>query len=152
MTEPCCPRCQIELKKTDLGQLCPRCEGCWLGFDQLTVALKLSESELQSSEIAATLYFREPGVCLRPPVDCPVCGARCRRHLYLQKSEVVVDTCQTHGMWLDDGELAKIREYLAALEDPDPHRKHLVARVNYLRRLVAWKKRRQQDSETEEPT
>lgn len=112
-----CPRCHQPLQRRSLGALCSRCEGCWLGFDQLDHALRLPGERLECSELEPTLQEGDSvPVEVELPVRCPQCRLRTRRQVYLMDSGVVVDVCREHGMWLDDGELTKMRTYLQATE------------------------------------
>ncbi len=118
-----CPRCSgVALHRTPLGCLCKLCEGCWFGFEQFEKALRLSDIELYASEIEPTLEADTEGVSLETPVVCPLCQIRMKRHIYMIDSDVTIDMCRDHGMWLDDGELVKIRTYLQSTQDEGPDR------------------------------
>jgi Zn-finger nucleic acid-binding protein len=43
---------------------------------------------------------------------CPVCKALMNRSQYGKYSRVIVDTCKQHGVWLDEGELSQILEWV----------------------------------------
>jgi len=128
-----CPRCAVSLDAKELGRLCPDCEGCWLDFSEFNELLRLGDEQLEGSELAATLTA---GPRDEVPQDrylrCPLCGARMRRHIYLLDSGVVVDECREHGIWLDDGELGKIRSY-----DPNLLEGREQERAALLRRLLS---------------
>ena len=114
-----CPRCpDVALSQTSLGCLCSCCEGCWFGFEQFEKVLRLSEVELLDSELKPTLKADTEGVPLETQVDCPHCQVAMKRHLYLADSDITIDLCRSHGMWLDDGELAKIRAFLEESDSP----------------------------------
>ncbi len=131
-----CPRCAQTLNPTPLGSLCSRCEGCWFGFDQFDKVLRLSDLQLESSDIEPTLQCDTPGVALEHTIKCPDCSLRMKRHVYMVDSGVLVDMCRDHGMWLDDGELTKIRQYLAATEgQPTPAEEARPSPVGFFRRL-----------------
>lgn len=115
MAQKVCPRCSVALNRTSLGSICPECEGVWFGFDQFDTALRLSDLQLETSEIEPTLQFDKPGVSLEHHIKCPDCQLRMKRHVYMMDSGVIVDMCRDHGMWLDDGELSKIRKYLQSV-------------------------------------
>lgn len=132
-----CPRCQSPLSKSSVGHLCPDCDGCWLTFEEMGQVLELSEQELQASDLVPTLEADHPEVQLESPVSCPLCDLPLRRFEYMLDSGVTVDSCAGHGMWLDDGELSSIREYLSsdaptAEEDED---REVVEKVGFFRRL-----------------
>lgn len=54
-----------------------------------------------------------------------------RRYVYSTDSGVAVDSCVTgHGIWLDDGELAKIYDYIHGyMAAPEASRKEKVTEV-----------------------
>lgn len=130
-----CPRCTQKMNRTKLGWLCPDCEGCWFAFEQFDRVLRLSDLELKSSEIEPTLEFDKPGVSLEHHVKCPQCELRMKRHVYLLDSGVTVDMCREHGMWLDDGELTKIREFLKKSDDEYPDEGAEPSPKTFFRRL-----------------
>lgn len=109
---PVCPRCQVSLKNTPLGRICPRCDGVMLSFEQLERVLKMTTGRLVNSPLGNTLQPDHTDLDREPDCLCPDCGKRMRRFPYMQHSEVIVDVCRDHGMWLDDGELTEIRQYL----------------------------------------
>lgn len=43
---------------------------------------------------------------------CTICGSLMHRRNYGRKSGVIVDTCRDHGVWFDEGELARILSWL----------------------------------------
>jgi Zn-finger nucleic acid-binding protein len=115
-----CPRCNELLDQVDFGvDICPRCEGFWIG----TSVLELSGNQWPAG----------PQVWWRREVRCPMCAAQGRVTVMNARTsnDVIVDQCFAHGVWLDRGELSrvmrdpavkgltKLREHLAALE-PSP--------------------------------
>lgn len=75
--------------------------------------MELSEEQLRQSPANETLFADHPHVDLTPVAACPVCRQPMRRYIYSTDSGVAVDACATgHGIWLDDGELAKIYDYV----------------------------------------
>lgn len=133
-----CPRCNKPLTRTNLGCICPDCEGCWFGFDQFDTVLRLSDLQLETSDIEPTLKFDKPGVSLEHYIKCPDCALRMKRHVYMVDSGVVVDMCRDHGMWLDDGELTKIRKYLASNQGVQESEQKAKS-VGFFRRLFGSK-------------
>jgi Zn-finger nucleic acid-binding protein len=139
MTQLDCPRCSKALKRTPLGCICDDCEGCWFGFDQFDKVLRLSDLQLESSEIEKTLQYDRKGVDLEHEVRCPDCGLRMKRHVYMMDSGVVVDMCRDHGMWLDDGELTKIRKYLQSSNAKPAEEEQKASPVGFFRRIFGGK-------------
>ncbi len=109
---PMCPRCHISLihyayRKRDLD-MCPQCGGVWLDrgeFKDLT-----RESDVYQSQSAPKEYVRGP---VRDPVQyapCVRCGRLMNRKNFAKISGVIIDECKSHGVWLDGGELERIRK------------------------------------------
>jgi Zn-finger nucleic acid-binding protein len=58
-------------------------------------------------------YLRGP---LRNPLNyipCVRCGKVMNRRNFARISGVIIDECGVHGIWLDSGELEKIRHFIA---------------------------------------
>ena len=109
-----CPRCKLPLTPVSsiiTACLCDQCEGVWLSRDTLEECLKLPLEYLRNSPFWVTLEADHPEVSLEPLISCPVCAIEMQRYPYDKKSQVIVDACKEHGIWLDDGELSKILEY-----------------------------------------
>jgi len=99
--------------------MCPGCDGVLL--KKLHPLVELPEEALVQSPIAESLFSDHPEVDRNPPVGCPICGQTMRRYVYCEDSGVIVDSCDLgHGIWLDDGELAQIYDYLHRVEALDP--------------------------------
>ena len=94
------------------GQMCPQCEGLWLPRSSLGALAQMPEEALARSAFAATLEADHPEVGLGDPLHCPECAQPLLRFIYASDSVVTADLCRTHGLWLDDGELGSILEYL----------------------------------------
>lgn len=110
-----CPRCQKELEKldTEIGEawMCPECDGMLL--KELDPFLKMSEEQLRQSPLQEGLFADHPEVELDNLVCCPLCSQTMRRLNYCGDSGIVIDSCPDgHGVWLDDGELARIFDYM----------------------------------------
>jgi Zn-finger nucleic acid-binding protein len=109
-----CPRCYLPLYETTVGKdlaaralQCSKCEGHWLSqsvLDEVSrnVDVKWWEKRhLPSEELQ------------RAPMRCPSCGIPTvmRKVKSPRDRKVDMDVCPTcHGVWLDGGELAAIRE------------------------------------------
>ena len=112
-----CPACQRRLRRFKIGTVkldaCEGgCGGIWFDYDEL---VKVDGEHADSSKpVAAPQY--NPAVpvddyALRP---CPRCaGVTLDKKLFSLGSGVILDRCiQCQGVWLDRGELEKIRESL----------------------------------------
>ncbi|HEY1956283.1 MAG TPA: zf-TFIIB domain-containing protein [Polyangiaceae bacterium] len=70
-------------------------------------------------EISAAVREREskaPPISVDGDVACPVCRTTAERFEFGGISQVFVDVCNLHGIWLDAGELAKVVRH--ARENP----------------------------------
>ena len=54
-------------------------------------------------------------------VGCPLCHKSLERGRFAGKSQVVVDLCERHGIWLDAGELAQILAFVIDLRKTSPN-------------------------------
>ena len=117
-----CPACERPLTVIQVGTLqvdaCVEgCGGIW--FD----AFELKRVDDANDVVGEPLLHIRRGetISVDPSRkrDCPRCpDLKLKRHLFSPKSGVVVDECPgCGGYWLDDGELAKIREERAWLAE-----------------------------------
>ena len=112
-----CPRCEVPLKvhlaghERDEYDLCPSCGGLWLDrakFHRATRKADVYKYNKKKGE-----YLRGP---LRDPlkyIPCVRCGKVMNRKNFARISGVIIDECGSHGLWLDPGELEKIRHFIA---------------------------------------
>ena len=113
---PVCPRCKVplELKRRDEIEIdfCPDCNGLWLDrgeFDILT-----AESTVYREEKLTKEYRRPPLPEKITYIPCVRCGKLMVKKNYARISGVITDECGRHGIWLDSGELEKIRHFILA--------------------------------------
>lgn len=113
---PACPRCKVslELKRKDEIEIdiCPRCNGLWLDrgeFDILT-----AESTVYREEKLTKEYSRPPLPDEIAYIPCVRCGKLMVKKNYARISGVITDECGRHGVWLDSGEIEKIRQFILA--------------------------------------
>lgn len=111
---PKCPRCQIplELKKEGAVDIhaCPRCSGLWIApgeFDILT-----AESTVYKEGQLKEQYSRPPLPQKIEYLPCASCGKLMVRKNYAHISGLIVEECGRHGIWLENGELEKIRQFV----------------------------------------
>jgi len=111
---PACPRCKQALDVHNAGgeeyDLCPRCGGLWL--DRGEFRLLTREYDVYKGSFKGE-YLREP---LKDPVEyisCVRCGKLMNRKNFGKISGVIIDECGKHGVWLDAGEIEKIRHFIA---------------------------------------
>lgn len=123
-----CPRCQGAMRPVDVRgvelDLCPTCEGLWFDADELMAVLKGGTADVQQSEIAVSWdaeIEREERPAIEGGLTCPRCSQAMDRYRYAVLSNVIVDGCGAgHGVWLDDGELRKVFEYVEEAAKVDP--------------------------------
>jgi Zn-finger nucleic acid-binding protein len=113
---PECPRCKVPLEVQvhdgDEYNLCPQCGGLWLDMSEFDRATR--PSDVYRKEDTRDDYLPGP---TRDPLEyipCVRCGKLMNRKNFGRISGVIVDECGRHGVWLDAGELEKIRHFIAA--------------------------------------
>lgn len=105
-----CPRCRRGLLARDGVDECAHCGGIW--FDR--------------GELELAVSHREPPPLLPPAapetdvryLPCPRCQKFMTRRAYRRISGVVLDECNTHGTWADQGEVERIVAFEAG-EGPE---------------------------------
>lgn len=120
-----CPRCRIEMnaiefKGVELDQ-CSDCEGVWFDHGELETVRESSTNEVNSSGLAKSMEgeIRKEEISSENELPCPRCGVTLTRFNYLYESGIILDTCPNDcGIWVDDGELKLIREYLDKAVQP----------------------------------
>ena len=112
-----CPRCDVELKKTDLGEygfivldVCHECEGAWFDkgeLDRLDDSVWTNVEEVDFEEVSDS----------HKNLSCPKCQEDMVPLMPSDAREVVIDRCQNcNGFWLDKNELEQMR-MVATKED-----------------------------------
>lgn len=93
---------------------CGRCEGIWVGVDELQQIC--AEREKQAAVLgmpAPPEETVEPEKQIRY-VPCPVCHQLMNRVNFAHCSHVIVDVCKSHGTWFDKSELRRTVEFIRA--------------------------------------
>ncbi len=112
-----CPRCEVTLKihiphgDHEEYDICPKCGGLWLDAGEFRRATRKVDVHRHNKRKGD--YLREP---LRNPLNyipCVRCGKAMNRKNFARISGVIIDECGGHGIWLDSGELEKIRHFIA---------------------------------------
>ncbi len=118
-----CPQCEINLENITIKSadiLVHRCNGCYgLFFNPGQVETLLAATVSESLQINLQLLDtinqdRYQGNKPFKYLKCPVCQAFMNRHVFAYRSGVVVDQCQLHGIWLENGELTHLLEWKSA--------------------------------------
>ncbi|MBI5100486.1 MAG: zf-TFIIB domain-containing protein [Nitrospirae bacterium] len=109
-----CPRCGAPLEsrlKNDIEiDMCPQCGGLWLDRGEFEVCT--AESTVYREEKLTAEYSRPRLPDRIDYIPCVRCGKLMVRKNYGFISGVIIDECGRHGIWLDSGELEKIRQFI----------------------------------------
>lgn len=111
---PVCPRCKVHLKLNHSNgeeyHLCEKCGGLWI--DRGEFQLRTREYDVYRKEEDRGEYLYEPLKDTIEYIPCVRCGKLMNRKNFAKISGVIIDECGTHGVWLDAGELEKIRHFI----------------------------------------
>ena len=115
-----CPRCACALSLRTINpikiQECPACAGIWLDVDTFESICKQRETQVAAMQGLAGKHTR-----LKFELDenehvkyvpCPVCKNLMNRKNFATISGVIIDTCKSHGVWLDYRELNQIVRFI----------------------------------------
>ncbi len=112
---PLCPRCgiplEIRIRDGDEYDFCTQCGGLWLDTAEFCKATR--PSDVYRKEESKTEFLRGPLEKQTTYVPCVRCGKLMNRKNFRRISGVLIDECGRHGVWLDAGELEKIRHFIA---------------------------------------
>ncbi len=126
-----CPRTGNDLKSVTIEgitvDLSETTGGVWLDNYEL---IKFDEVHEKGGDVLSELMekHRSNIVDLSPRIQCPKCeNMVMARHYYSPKREIEIDRCPNcGGVWLDAGELAKIRELFPTEADREQASQELV--------------------------
>lgn len=118
-----CPHCNIALQTIDLkinGHLyierCSECFGLFFDPGEIEILLDSAVSSVETinfkhiQNINADRYQAKAVKYIK----CPVCGILMNRRIFGHRSGVVIDQCNKHGIWLDNGEISHLMEWKKA--------------------------------------
>ncbi len=112
---PVCPRCDCVLEPAvhdkEEYDLCPACGGLWLDRGEFKRATR--ESYVYRHADLDEEFVRTPPDGPMEYIPCVRCGHVMNRKNFAGISGVLVDECGKHGVWLDAGEMEKIRLFIA---------------------------------------
>ncbi len=113
--EPACPRCSadLEIHSNDGMEvdICPACGGIWL--DKGDFRMATAESNVYR-DFKLTEEYSRPSISNDfSYINCVRCNKLMLRENFKRISGVMIDRCGRHGVWLDAGELEKIRHFIA---------------------------------------
>lgn len=96
---------------------CPNCEGTWYPDEALADVTDHSFSELKETPLAGSMVpDKLARIELDEHIECPQCGKEMSRYTYSLTCPIELDECMEHGVWLDDGELGTLMQYLTELD------------------------------------
>jgi Zn-finger nucleic acid-binding protein len=114
-----CPRCGIELVDASAARGCKQCAGLWIGEDVLTeMVMKMLPPTLDAPWMARRLRFAPSFPSTDAPgIPCPSCHEPMARAML---HRIVIDRCETHGIWFDGDELGSVLRRCADPSIPQP--------------------------------
>ena len=114
-----CPRCRTELGSETIAGLalhsCAQCGGLLLDHASFDRAAELPDLQSELIELANDLRgAARIEIDLKKVVylSCPACGGSMARKNFGRVSGAMVDVCNTHGIWFDQGELSRCLEFV----------------------------------------
>lgn len=111
-----CPRCATPLLALGIApsatiHACPSCHGILVGARAWCTLVARPEL---APAIAAKLPARAapPNELVRM-LKCPACAREMERGRFGNSSNIVIDVCLSHGIWLDSGEVVAVADHAA---------------------------------------
>lgn len=97
---------------------CASCGGVWFDVGEIKQLRGLADDQALREEIGALLEKRAATApaTTGEPLLCPMCGLRMTRRHHEDAPGVVIDRCQSHGTWLDHGEVARLLKLAAEVD------------------------------------
>lgn len=101
-SEKCCPECErnfqiLKIDETEIDH-CSFCNSIW--FDKKELATLINNSKDLPSE-GLRLRSRDS------KYDCPICQTNMEEHVFSEGSNLLVDICKEHGVYLENGEFER---------------------------------------------
>ena len=111
-----CPRCGATMKQEIVDglelDLCQACGGTWYDRGELEQHLAATTPTADDGDAPPDREFtREADRMDTRYLKCPVCTSPMTRKNWGRLSGVIVDICGPHGLFLDPGELERIRDF-----------------------------------------
>ena len=115
-----CPRCHLPLQPDEYegtGVLfCGNCWGYWLDHGALEKIMRSEVYEFSKEEAASVLSrwadHDASQVMLSENAACPICGESMEQAPFADGCPVVVDRCETDGVWLDTAEIKQLQVFV----------------------------------------
>ncbi len=98
-----CPECNRNFSVIIVHDLkidsCRYCKSLWFDFGELKTLTGL-QKDIPSDGL------REK----KSDYSCPVCNIKMYKNIFMSKSNLIIDLCREHGLYLENGELKRIFE------------------------------------------
>ena len=86
------------------AEQCSTCKGIFISFELLEKAI--THYGLRRKKIPTKIDEPEEKKRNKDNLyDCPICSKKMKRFVYKISSSVLIDKCESHGVWLNHGEL-----------------------------------------------
>ncbi|CAN5324108.1 hypothetical protein BH09MYX1_BH09MYX1_23750 [soil metagenome] len=118
-----CPRCNEPLRPiTYAGCAVLRCDGCAGVLVTPADWGELLSDPSAERAVLAQMVPPPPGKSLgegdlRRLIRCPVCRLEMDRYRFASLTDIAVDACNTHGIWFDAKELARVLQRIHARDE-----------------------------------
>ncbi len=109
-----CPRCRVPLGAIGIApganvHACSKCGGVLVGARAWCTLVT-------RSDLAQQLHARLPqsvaeAATLLRMLQCPLCSREMERGRFGASSNIVIDVCTAHGLWLDGGEIMAVVQH-----------------------------------------
>ena len=112
-----CPRCNTHMRREPVDgielDLCDNCGGTWYDRGELEqhIAAGSSAEAEDAQEQPLQEFQREADKLNTRYLKCPICEGIMTRKNWGRMSGIILDICGPHGLFLDSGELDKVRQF-----------------------------------------
>ena len=120
-----CIECHTNtLKFIDMGDYqeslstlqCTHCRGIFISFELLEKSIM--HYGLKRKKIPSKIDAPDNKKINRDNLySCPICSQTMKRYIYKISSNVIIDRCEEHGVWLNHGELKELIEWKQAFKN-----------------------------------
>jgi len=112
-----CPRCAATMRRDQVDgielDLCDGCGGTWYDRGELEQHIAAGDPGPgdDPAQAADREFHREADRMDTRYLKCPICANPMNRKNWGRLSGIIIDICGPHGLFLDAGELDKIRDF-----------------------------------------
>ena len=110
-----CPKCCSKLELVSYRgksiNKCTSCHGLWLDLENFQILT--TEHDVNNDPNISGLYKKGSWNDELKYIKCPRCKNIMNRKNFADISGIIIDECSNHGIFLDAGELKRIREFIA---------------------------------------